>query len=114
MDELRDMIAGVDEDNSGEVEWLEFLQLMYQQVSDTKETDDEVREAFKTFDNDGSGKVEAAEVQAVMAKFGENLSVAHVEDMLKEMCSKNVMTWADFYHLYTTDFSRAPSTASMM
>eukprot|EP01005_Ploeotia_sp_CARIB1_P001515 NODE_439_length_836_cov_416.892807_g430_i0.p1 GENE.NODE_439_length_836_cov_416.892807_g430_i0~~NODE_439_length_836_cov_416.892807_g430_i0.p1 ORF type:complete len:204 (-),score=45.66 NODE_439_length_836_cov_416.892807_g430_i0:166-777(-) len=101
-EDLKRMIAGVDEDNSGQVEWLEFLQLMYLNLSGENETDDEIREAFKTFDKDGSGEVSAAEVQAVMSKFGENLTVDQVAEMLQQIAAKSVLTWPDFYHLYAT------------
>lgn len=59
--ELRDMIAEVDADKNGTIDFPEFLSLMARKMKDS-DSEEELREAFKVFDKDGNGFISAAEV----------------------------------------------------
>ena len=54
--ELDEMIAETDNDNSGSIEFGEFLQLMRRRMRDT-DTEEELVEAFKVFDRDSNGLI---------------------------------------------------------
>lgn len=82
-DALRQMIKEVDADDSGTIDFAEFLTLMARKMK-TQDSEAEIQQAFKVFDTDNSGKISATELRQVMEKLGEKLSDQEVEDMIRE------------------------------
>ncbi|CAD6447131.1 1f3d4e3a-b56d-4fd1-a0e1-481fe67ab24e [Sclerotinia trifoliorum] len=82
--EIQDMINEVDVDQSGTVDFDEFLKMM---TTETKGVDfeQEMRSAFKVFDVDGSGTISPEEIYKLMASLGENLSEEEIKSMVKEV-----------------------------
>jgi len=80
-EELEAMIAEVDDDGSGEIEFPEFLRLMASKLQDT-DSIEEMREAFLVFDRDKSGSVTASELKHVMNNLGEQVTDEEVEEMI--------------------------------
>merc|ERR1719449_3155 len=83
MEELKAMIAEVDDDGSGEIEFPEFLSLMASKLQDTDSVE-EMREAFLVFDRDKSGSVTASELKHVMNNLGEQVTDEEVQEMIVE------------------------------
>lgn len=81
--ELKDMIAEVDANKDGTIDFKEFLGLMSRQ-SKGRDSQEELREAFKVFDKDGNGYISAAELRHVMTSLGEKLTDEEVDAMMKE------------------------------
>ncbi|KAF2729460.1 regulatory protein calmodulin [Polyplosphaeria fusca] len=81
--ELHDMISEVDVDNTGSIDFDEFLQMMAHNMK-TGDFEEEMRAAFKVFDRDGSGTISADELRNVMKSLGEALSDDEIDEMLKE------------------------------
>lgn len=81
--ELQDMINEVDYDESGTIDFDEFLQMMARKMRDT-DTTEELKEAFKVFDKDGNGFISASELRHVMKSLGERLTDEEVDEMIKE------------------------------
>ena len=81
--ELTEMIAEVDLDGNGTIDFKEFLGLMVRKMKDT-DTEEELLEAFKVFDRDGNGYITSHELRHVMTNLGEALSPEEVEEMIKE------------------------------
>lgn len=79
--EIQDMIKDVDKDNSGSIEFKEFLELMQKKMTDT-DTEDEIKEAFRVFDRDGDGIISSAELRHVMTTLGEKLSEEEADGMI--------------------------------
>ena len=79
--ELAEMIAEIDSDGSGVIEFNEFLQLMRRRMRDT-DTEEEMVEAFKVFDRDGDGLISLTELKLVMKQIGENLTERECEDII--------------------------------
>ncbi|KAI8872222.1 EF-hand [Ramicandelaber brevisporus] len=79
--ELNDMIAEIDTDNNGAVDFTEFLTMMARKM---KESDSEadLREAFKVFDKDNSGSISAAELKRIVTTLGEALSDSEVNELI--------------------------------
>ena len=49
-----------------------------------KDSEDELKEAFKVFDKDGNGFISAAELRHVMTNLGEKLTDEEIDEMIKE------------------------------
>lgn len=81
--ELKEMIAEVDANKDGTIDFKEFLGLMASQTKE-RDSEEELREAFKVFDKDGNGFISAAELRHVMTSLGEKLTDEEVDAMMKE------------------------------
>ncbi|KAI1811359.1 putative calmodulin [Poronia punctata] len=81
--ELEDMINEVDGNNSGTIDFAEFLTMMARKMNST-DSEEEIREAFKVFDRDNNGFISAAELRHVMTSIGEKLTDEEVEEMIRE------------------------------
>ena len=95
--EITDMIAEVDVDNNGTIEFDEFLLMMCRD----EDSEYELLEAFKKFDTDGDGEVTANEVKDVLLKLGQHLSDAELDAMMAEVDENGdgVINFAEFKEL---------------
>ncbi|XP_033736484.1 neo-calmodulin-like isoform X1 [Pecten maximus] len=80
--EVRDMINEVDNDQSGSIEFPEFLQLMAKKMNDT-DTEQEIKDAFKVFDTSARGYITAIELKDIMTTLGEKLTDEETDEMIK-------------------------------
>ncbi|KPI38553.1 Calmodulin [Cyphellophora attinorum] len=81
--ELEDMINEVDADQSGAIDFDEFLKMMSTSVK-SADIEHETRAAFAVFDKDGSGSISADELRQVMKSLGENLTDREIDEMIAE------------------------------
>lgn len=81
--ELQDMIEEVDADNTGTIDFTEFLTMMARKMKET-DSEEEIKEAFKIFDRDGSGFISAAELRQIMTSLGENLTDDEIDEIIRE------------------------------
>lgn len=63
----------------------ELYQVMSRFLTDTRNKQEEIREAFRVFDRDGTGMISAAELRHVMTNIGEKLSDQEVDEMIREI-----------------------------
>lgn len=61
----------------------EFLTMMSKQLS-SRDTADEIREAFRVFDKDGNGFISVAELRHIMGNLGDKMPEDEVEEMIHE------------------------------
>ncbi|XP_041449034.1 neo-calmodulin-like [Drosophila obscura] len=99
--ELYDMIEEIDADNSGTIEFVEFLQMMaknYQVLN----KDESVKAAFEVFDRDTDGFISAQEMRYVIASLGEKLTDQEFDEMFREADLDNdgQLSYDEFLHAY--------------
>merc|ERR1711976_1142355 len=82
-EEVAKMIADTDKDNSGEVDFEEFVGMMTAKLA-TESSDEDLRKVWKqTFDPTGKGKIGIADLKRVCDLIGETISDANLMDMIK-------------------------------
>ncbi|XP_046336651.1 calmodulin-like [Haliotis rufescens] len=80
--ELQDMITEVDENESGTIEFPEFMTMMSKRMKE-ETPKEELYEAFQVFDKDGNGYISTTELRHVMTNLGEKLTEEEAEEMMK-------------------------------
>jgi len=81
--EVGQMIAEVDNDGSGEIDFAEFCTLMARQM-EKSDPEYEYKKAFKIFDKKKDGVICEAELKHVMNNLGEDMVDSEIHDMMKE------------------------------
>lgn len=81
--ELKQMIAEVDADGNGQIDFAEFVTLMARKMNNA-DKDAEIKEAFNVFDKDGSGKISSDELRHIMKSLGEDLTDEEIQQMIRE------------------------------
>lgn len=76
------MIAKIDKEGSGQVDFNEFLELMAARVSD-KDSREDVLKVFALFDAEGKGRITLRDLTRVAKELGETLSEAELLEMIE-------------------------------
>ena len=61
------------------------MTIMEKLSSTPRDSEEEIREAFRVFDRDGNGYISAAELKHVMTNLGEKLTDDEVDEMIREI-----------------------------
>ena len=77
--DIKQMIASVDDNGDGEIDFEEFLVLMSRKKSDP---DKEIRDAFNKIDEDGDGEITKKELKKLFDSLGQKLSDQELTDMM--------------------------------
>ncbi|CAM9467824.1 unnamed protein product [Ectocarpus sp. 8 AP-2014] len=81
--QLEDMMAKVDLDGNGLINFAEFVTMMRKCKVDT-DFDRQIREAFKFFDQDGSGAIDTKELGNIMRQLGAKLTDSEINLLVQE------------------------------
>ena len=81
--ELRDIIVEVDADNSGYMDFSEFLTVMANHIKDETDTKDDICTAFKVFDDTGKGTISVSDMRSVLTTMGDALTADEIDEMIK-------------------------------
>ena len=82
-EEIMKMIRDADQDNSGVIDFPEFLDMMTQRMSDRDPKDDMLK-AFRLFDDDETGKISFKNLKRVAKELGENMTDDDLQEMIDE------------------------------
>ena len=72
-EEIKKMIADVDTNNSGVIDYNEFIDMMTQKMAD-RDPREEMLKAFRLFDDDETGKISFRNLKRVAKELGENMT----------------------------------------
>ena len=81
--EIDEMLAANDDDNDGEINFNEFINLMESRAKNPAKQDDTFGQAFKCFDRGHDGKVSVYELQSALANIKSDRT-EEVVDVLKK------------------------------
>lgn len=102
--EVDEMLAQVDEDGSGQIDFEEFLGMMQRKMSND-ELEQEIRDSFSLLDKDGSGLISADELKHVVTDFCGKLTDTEVNDLLSEadITGDGLLSYEEFYKIMMFD-----------
>lgn len=72
-EEIKKMIADVDREGRGVIEFQDFLDLMTVKMAE-RDPREEILKAFKLFDDDNTGKISLKNLKRVARELGETMS----------------------------------------
>ncbi len=81
--EIEEMIAEVDIDGNGRIDFEEFVILMNKRGKES-DAEEEIINAFRVFDKDGNGLIGSSELRHIMTTLGDKLTEDEVEMMIRE------------------------------
>ncbi|CAK4154131.1 unnamed protein product [Aphanomyces euteiches] len=81
--EVRKMIADIDKDENGTIEFENFVEMMTSRMN-SRDTKEEVLKIFKLFDDDNTGKISFKNLKRVCTELGENLTDEEMQEMIDE------------------------------
>ena len=82
-EEIKKMIADVDKDGSGVIDYPEFLDMMTQKMAE-RDPREEMLKAFRLFDDDETGKISFRNLKRVAKELGENMTDDEITEMIEE------------------------------
>jgi centrin-1 len=82
-EEIKKMIADVDKDGSGVIDYNEFLDMMTAKMAE-RDPKEEMAKAFKLFDDDDTGKISFKNLKRVAKELGENMTDEEIQEMIDE------------------------------
>merc|ERR550525_1749947 len=82
-DEIDRMIADVDDDGSGEIDFEEFLSMMTKKMLN-RDPKEEMKMIFRFFDDDETGKISISNLRRVAQEAGERMTDKDLQDMIEE------------------------------
>merc|ERR1711865_1363139 len=82
-EEIQKMIADVDDDGSGTIEYEEFLKMMTHKILN-RDPKDEILKAFRLFDDDETGKISFKNLKRVAKELGERMTDEELQEMIDE------------------------------
>ena len=77
------MIADIDTDGSGTIDFNEFLEMMTAKMSE-RDPMEEIVKAFRLFDDDETGKISFKNLKRVAKELGENMTDEELQEMNDE------------------------------
>jgi len=101
-DEIDLMIHEIDEDNSGEIDFDEFVAVMSRKVN-ASYTSDQVKNAFKVFENSAApGHIRVDDLTRALTTFGTNkLSLDQAQELVSQLepDQAGMINYADYVNM---------------
>lgn len=100
--EWNNMMSEIDAEGRGKIQFPEAVELLQSLPRVRMYTDDQIREAFRSFDPEGSGFVTVAEMKRVLSYVAPDREVKDMLDAVDEDRS-GVINYRDFIHRFWND-----------
>ena len=82
-EEIKKMIADVDREGRGLIEFQDFLNLMTVKMAE-RDPREEILKAFRLFDDDNTGKISLKNLKRVARELGETMADEELQEMIDE------------------------------
>ncbi|CAK9275756.1 unnamed protein product [Sphagnum jensenii] len=77
------MIAEIDKDGSGKIDFNEFLHIMTSKMGEP-DSKEEIMKTFRLFDDDETGKISFQNIKRIAEELGENMTNEELQEMIDE------------------------------
>ncbi|XP_063692440.1 calmodulin-A-like [Bolinopsis microptera] len=103
--EIQEMIAEVDCNGDGIIDFCEFLKMMSRHSNPGVDPEQQLAEVFRLFDKDRSGYITQDELRSVMLSLGQPLSDEQLRDMIAyaDLDGDGKINLKEFIKIMTTD-----------
>jgi Ca2+-binding EF-hand superfamily protein len=100
--DIKDMVAEVDIDGNGSIEFKEFITLLARKMRDADTFKDDLQEIFNMFDTKKDEIIDFDELKNVMISIGEVVTDEDINDMIAEAGGDTTLTFENFYDKVTS------------
>ena len=99
------LIAEIDYDNDGEVDFDEFVCLMVKTLNKAEKAEEELVTVFKKFDKDGDGCIQASDLMMAFNELGYDTDMDEARDMINffDTNDDGIINFAEFVKLMMYD-----------
>ncbi|RYR11067.1 hypothetical protein Ahy_B05g079554 isoform C [Arachis hypogaea] len=80
--QINQMIADVDKDGSGAIDYEEFEYMMTAKIGE-RDTKEELMKAFQIIDQDKNGKISVSDIKRIAKELGERFTDREIQDMVE-------------------------------
>ncbi|KAM0950910.1 putative EF-hand domain-containing protein [Dioscorea sansibarensis] len=80
-EQIKEMIADVDRDGSGAIDFNEFLHMMTAKMGE-RDTKEELMKAFRIIDQDKNGKISPDDIIRIAKELGESFTQQEIKEMI--------------------------------
>ncbi|XP_023242469.1 troponin C isoform X1 [Centruroides vittatus] len=105
--DLKALIAEIDQDGSGELEFDEFLALTARFLieEDTEAMQEELREAFRMYDKSGNGYINVSDLREILRALDDKLTEDELDEMIAEIDTdgSGTVDFDEFMEMMTGD-----------
>ena len=97
---IYNMIADMDEDGNGVIDFTEFLDMMTARISD-QNTKEDLERVFKLFDDDRTQEITVDNLKRVAKELGEDISEEELKEIVEraDLDGDGKLTFEDFYQV---------------
>ncbi|KAL6961490.1 putative calcium-binding protein cml13, partial [Sarracenia purpurea var. burkii] len=81
-EQINQMIADVDKDGSGAIDFDEFVHMMTAKIGE-RDSKEELMKAFHILDQDKNGKISATDIKQIAKELGENFTDREIQEMIE-------------------------------
>ncbi|KAL6656974.1 hypothetical protein ACP70R_004754 [Stipagrostis hirtigluma subsp. patula] len=82
-EQITQMIADVDKDGSGAIDYEEFEHMMTAKIGE-RDSKEELTKAFRIIDQDQNGKISDVDIQRIAKELGLNFTYQEIQEMVQE------------------------------
>ncbi|KAI4296652.1 hypothetical protein L6164_036595 [Bauhinia variegata] len=82
-DQINQMIAAVDKDGSGAIDFEEFVHMMTAKIGE-RDSKEELMRAFNIIDQDKNGKISVSDIKRIAKELGEHFDDQEIQEMIDE------------------------------
>ena len=104
-DEMTELMREADADDSGTLEFEEFLEIVLKNLGNNADPLESLIHAFDTFDTDKDGLISAFELQSILAHHGEKLTLEEIDQLIASYdCDRDgKLSWDEFCSIFFTE-----------